>query len=50
MVLNRDLKEAYRSGRWSSSKVNLSEGSTEEFNETMGGAAMDEELQTGAEF
>ena len=36
MVLTRDLKDAYKSGKFSSSKVNRSGGSVEEFNETTG--------------
>lgn len=36
IVLKRDLKEAYKSGRIISSKVKRSGGSVEEFNETTG--------------
>lgn len=42
MVLKRDLKDAYKSGKFSSSKVKRSVGSVEEFSETTGGAAIDE--------
>lgn len=41
MVLKRDLKDAYKSGKFISSKVKRSGGSVEEFNKT-GGAATDE--------
>lgn len=41
MVLTRDLKDAYKSGKFSSSKVKRSVGSVEEFKETRGGAATD---------
>lgn len=42
MVLKRDLKDAYKSGKFISSKVKRSGGSVEEFNKTTGGAATDE--------
>lgn len=42
IVLNKDLKDAYKSGRLNSSKVKRSGGSVEEFSETTGGAATDE--------
>lgn len=38
MVLKRDLKDAYKSGKIISSKVKRSGGSVEEFNETTGAA------------
>lgn len=46
MVLTRDLKDAYKSGKFSSSKVKRSGGSVEEFNETTRGAATDTEGTT----
>ncbi len=48
MVLKRDLNDAYKSGKFSSSKVKRSGGSVEEFNETTGGAATGKGA-TGAE-
>lgn len=45
MVLTRDLKDAYKSGKFSSSKVKRSGGSVEEFNKTTGGAATDEDTE-----
>lgn len=42
MFLTRDLKDAYKSGRLSSSKVKRSGRSVEVFNEMTGGAATDE--------
>lgn len=42
MVLKRDLKDAYKSGKFSSSKVKRSGGSVEKFDETTGGATTEE--------
>lgn len=42
MVFTSDLKEAYRSGKFSSSKVKRSGGSTVVFNEATAGPATDE--------
>lgn len=47
IVLKRDLKDAYKSGKFISSKVKRSGGSVEEFNETAGGAAADEGAAAG---
>lgn len=41
MVLTRDLKEAYKSGRFSSSKVKRCGRSEKELDRGAGGAAMD---------
>lgn len=41
-VLNRDLKDAYRSSKLSSSKVKRSKGSVGGFTETTGGATADD--------
>lgn len=49
MVLKRDLKDAYKSGKFSSSKVKRSGGSAEGFEEITGGAAHTEELVGPAE-
>lgn len=43
MVLKRDLKDAYKSGKFISSKVKRSGGSVEEVNETTGGTTDTEE-------
>lgn len=45
MVLKRDLNDAYKSGKFSSSKVNRRGGSVEEFDEITGGAADTEEWE-----
>lgn len=42
IVLKRDLKDAYKSGKFSSSKVKRSGGSAEVFREATGGVVIEE--------